>query len=154
MTISYRMMKRFHLMLLVGAFMVISASLSLGVVGDWNVLDHLAMVDRVKTGGTLYSAASDFPTMASSNYFPGLSYILMTVQMLVPEAFLVETMHFIGLLALLWFFYIQFLISKDMEEITAEHFAAIWFFLLFCCFPTGICMRCGLSLIHWHWLWV
>jgi hypothetical protein len=113
---------------IVSSFAILSLLLSLGVVSDWNVLDHVAMVDRLQSGGTLYSGASDFPTMASSNYFPGLSYAIIVAQSFVPNVFLVEALHLIGLLALLWFFFIQFLISRDLEAITSEHFAAIWVF--------------------------
>lgn len=98
------------------------------MVDDWNVLDHVAMVDRLQSGGTLYSGTSDFPTMASSNYFPGLSFVIIATQLFVSDGYLVEALHLIGLLALLWFFLIQFLISRDLENIPAEHFAAIWVF--------------------------
>jgi hypothetical protein len=113
---------------IVTSFAILSYLLSLGLVNDYNVLDHLAMVDRLQSGGTLYSGASDFPTMASSNYFPGLSFVIIATQLFVSDGFLVEALHLVGLMALLWFFLIQFLISRDLETIPAEHFAAIWVF--------------------------
>ena len=118
----------FQSALLLTAFAVISAGLSLGLVADWNILDHLAMVDRFRAGGNLYSGMADFPSMASSNYFPGLSYIIMGLMQLTPDSFVIEAMHGLGIIFLIGFFIVQFFITKDFVKTDVVQFTALWVF--------------------------
>ena len=118
----------FQSTLLLAAFAVISAGLSLGLVADWNILDHLAMVDRFRAGGNLYSGMADFPSMASSNYFPGLSYIIMGLMQFTPDSFIIEAMHGLGIIFLIGFFIVQFFITKDFVKTDVVQFTALWVF--------------------------
>lgn len=118
----------FQSTLLLAAFAVISAGLSLGLVADWNILDHLAMVDRFRAGGNLYSGMADFPSMASSNYFPGLSYIIIGLMQLTPDSFIIEAMHGLGIIFLIGFFIVQFFIIKDFVKTDVVQFTALWIF--------------------------
>jgi len=113
---------------LLSFFLISSIGFSLGVVADWNVLDHLAMVDRLETSGRLYSGPNDFPTMASSNYFPGLSYIILMMSYVIPDGLMIEAMHLLGILVLVYFLFIQLKITQTIHDTERLHFIAFWIF--------------------------
>ena len=118
------------LILLFGLFFTLcSFGISLGYIADWNILDHVAMVDRMRMDGSLYSGVNDFPSMASSNYFPGLSFLTITIGYLIPDGVIVEFLHLVSILALFLFAGALFKVSKELNDISFIKFLSIFIFL-------------------------
>ncbi len=141
-------------------FLAVSLGLSLGVITDWNILDHLAMVDRWRSGFSLYSELTDFPSMASSVYFPGVAYLTHIIMFVIPDNLIIEFMHLVSLLTLIWLILIQYKITKDLvKKFSGFEFFAFWIFFTVVILsnwylyalkfkPDTLAITCGLTALY------
>lgn len=102
---------------------------SMGGLTRYDLLGHIGSADRFFQTGQIYPLIEIneiYPTI--SEYFPGLTILSIFFGYLLPSNFLVEFMHIISVLVILYFFFIQKkIIDKSFEKIKTNNY---WPFII------------------------